>query len=80
MYDFQNREKYMPNILHPEAYQYFFLVLIYVSIGTLCQLYAVCQFLELINSSTETISLIICINYKYQKLNIQNRSDMAHDK
>lgn len=81
MYDFQNREKYMPNILHPEAlYQYFFLVLIYVSIGTLCQLYAVCQFLELINCSTETISLIICINYKYQKLNIQNRSDMAHDK
>lgn len=71
----------MPNILHPEAlYQYFFLVLSYVSIGTLCQLYAVCQFLELINSSTETISLIICINYKYQKLNIQNRSDMAHDK
>lgn len=59
---------------------YFYLVLIYVSIGTLCQLYAVCQFLELINSSTETISLIICINYKYQKLNIQNRSDMAHDK
>lgn len=81
MYNFQNREKYMPNILHPEAlYQYFFVVLIYVSIGTLCQLYAVCQFLELINSSTETISLIICINYKYQKLNIQNRSDMAHDK
>lgn len=71
----------MPNILHPEAlYQYFFVVLIYVCIGTLCQLYAVCQFLELINSSTETISLIICINYKYQKLNIQNRSDMAHDK
>lgn len=78
---FKTGKKYMPNILHPEAlYQYFFLVLIYVSIGTLCQLYAVCQFLELINSSTETISLIICINYKYQKLNIQNRSDMAHDK
>lgn len=78
---FKTGKKYMPNILHPEAlYQYVFLVLIYVSIGTLCQLYAVCQFLELINSSTETISLIICINYKYQKLNIQNRSDMAHDK
>lgn len=78
---FKTGKKYMLNILHPEAlYQYFFLVLIYESIGTLCQLYAGCQFLELINSSTKTISLIICINYKYQKLNIQNRSDMAHDK
>lgn len=82
MYDFQKQGKNICSIFCIQRHytNIFFLVLIYVSIGTLCQLYAVCQFLELINSSTETISLIICINYKYQKFNIQNRSDMAHDK
>lgn len=71
----------MLNILDPEAlYQYYSSPYLCVYTGTHCQLGTVSLFLLLINSSTETISLIICINYKYQKLNIQNRSEMAHDK